>query len=385
MPVTSNPKTGKWVADYTDQFGKRHRHGFDTRKEAKDHLLVKESAIRDRTYKPDATKTKLAEVCHQFIEASRLRVQRREIELTTHDNYAASVSLYINASRALPDGTRFKFPLGQMAIGDIGEPDVEDFRGHIVDLGLKPQTVRGHMVVLGLVLGFAKKRKLITFNVTQGMRTPQSRDLEDDDDAVIPEKTTVLGLIEGASPPHRLLILFAATTGLRSSEQRALQWKHVDTDKRVILVRRRVDVNGKFGPPKTKKGKRRVPIPPILVDALVEHRSTLSHQGSEDLVFPSRRNTPLYHSNLLKSVWETAWKRLRARTDPMATPPEYVNWHCLRHFAISTWIEKKVDVKQVQEWAGHANASITLNTYSHVFRNSDQSHLIDEIAEDMWK
>ncbi|WP_454111076.1 tyrosine-type recombinase/integrase [Leifsonia shinshuensis] len=40
--------------------------------------------------------------------------------------------------------------------------------------------------------------------------------------------------------------------------------------------------------------------------------------------------------------------------------------HALRHFAISYWLLRGVDVKTAAEWSGHKNPTVLLSTYAHV-------------------
>lgn len=169
---------------------------------------------------------------------------------------------------------------------------------------------------------------------------------------------------------------------LRTSEQRALQWKHIDLEKRRLTVERRVDAHGMIGPPKSESGFREIPLAPQVAAELAVHKENLKRKGKDDLVFPSRRSTCLCHANMLKNVWYPTWELLSATlTDEGA--PEQCGWHGLRHFAISTWIERDVPLKQIQKWAGHATAAMTLDIYGHLFKSADHSKLIDEIADEL--
>lgn len=44
---------------------------------------------------------------------------------------------------------------------------------------------------------------------------------------------------------------------------------------------------------------------------------------------------------------------------------DLVNYHALRHTFATRCIEQGVDIKSLSEILGHANVSITLNTYVH--------------------
>ena len=49
-----------------------------------------------------------------------------------------------------------------------------------------------------------------------------------------------------------------------------------------------------------------------------------------------------------------------------------IRFHDLRHSHASQMLRNGVPVKTVQERLGHANASITLNTYAHIMRGADE-------------
>ena len=388
MPVTFKEKTQKWVADYTDQFGKRHRHGFDTKREAKDHLVQREAAIRDRSFRPAATKTKLADVARMFLEESEGRVRRGEIEPTTHGNYKMSIEIYILASRpqrSAGEERFFQYPLGNMAIGDITDGDIKEFRGRLIEWGMKSRTVRHQLLALSLVLGFARERKLISENVAKGYPIPKSR-REDHHEIAIPEKSTVASLLELSSPVGRLMIMFSAATGVRSSELRGLMCGDIDLAQRKVVIRRRADQMGKLGMTKSRAGRRSIPLPQVLVSDLAEYRERSKYHADGDFVFHTRKGTPILHSNLRVRIWNVAWAKLHEKCKAEGVPaPAFCNWHSLRHFAISTWIEKNIPVKQVQLWAGHSSAALTLNTYSHVFAGADHTETIEEIAVEIWE
>ena len=56
------------------------------------------------------------------------------------------------------------------------------------------------------------------------------------------------------------------------------------------------------------------------------------------------------------------------------------NWHALRHFAVSTWIEAGLTPKAVQTFAGHASLAITMDRYGHLFPSEDHRNAMDRIA-----
>ncbi len=94
-----------------------------------------------------------------------------------------------------------------------------------------------------------------------------------------------------------------ASTGLRVSELIALQWRHVRLDGSTPAVRvRRALVKGRLGPPKSRYGRRNVPLSTSLVDELRAWRRATEWPGHEDLVFPSSAGTPLRPENVRRRL-----------------------------------------------------------------------------------
>ena len=56
------------------------------------------------------------------------------------------------------------------------------------------------------------------------------------------------------------------------------------------------------------------------------------------------------------------------------------NWHGLRHFAVSTWIEAGLSPKTVQTFACHASLQVMMDRYGHLFPSEDHKRAMDRIA-----
>ena len=85
----------------------------------------------------------------------------------------------------------------------------------------------------------------------------------------------------------------------------------------------------------------------------MEHGALWQDHG---LVFPSTVGTPMSGGNLNRSFKAT----LRRAGLPAA------RFHDLRHTCATLLLRQGVNPKYVQELLGHADISLTLNTYSHV-------------------
>jgi integrase len=65
-------------------------------------------------------------------------------------------------------------------------------------------------------------------------------------------------------------------------------------------------------------------------------------------------------------------------------PPERFNWHALRHFAVSCWIDAGLKPKTVQTFAGHSSLQVTMDRYGHLFKSDDHKEAMDAIAADIF-
>ena len=84
------------------------------------------------------------------------------------------------------------------------------------------------------------------------------------------------------------MLRLLAATGLRVSELIALEWRHLRLDGSEPCVRvRRALVRGRVEPPKSRHGRRDVPLDAEIVSELRRHRQASEWPGDEDLVFPS--------------------------------------------------------------------------------------------------
>lgn len=168
-----------------------------------------------------------------------------------------------------------------------------------------------------------------------------------------------------------VMIELMAYAGLRPGEAVALQVGHVDIPARRIKIRRTVtvDINGQaiFGEP--KHGERReVPIAPHLIgdlDALIEGKT------AESPLLETVRGHFINIHNWRSRVWKPALASA-GLADRGLTPKS------LRHSAASMAIAAGADVKVVQRMLGHADASMTLNTYANLWPDR-----LDEVTNAM--
>lgn len=157
------------------------------------------------------------------------------------------------------------------------------------------------------------------------------------------------------------LYVLAVTTGLRQGELLALQWEDVDLDSDALSVRHTLlEMDGKLElvEPKTAMACRKVDLPQMAVKALRRHRKQMLAEGHiGSCVFCDTKGGPIRKSNLIRRSFKPLLKN--------AGLPD-IRFHDLRHTAATLLLVQGVNPKVVQERLGHAQISLTLDTYSHV-------------------
>ena len=119
------------------------------------------------------------------------------------------------------------------------------------------------------------------------------------------------------------------------------------------------------GIPKTHQ-RREVPTPKFLAADLARH---LHGKQPDDLVFAGIRNSQPLRVSIFRTTFDAA---ARAIGVPDLHP------HELRHTAASLAIASGADVKVVQQMLGHGSATMTLDTYGHLFEDR-----LDEVGDAM--
>ena len=124
--------------------------------------------------------------------------------------------------------------------------------------------------------------------------------------------------------------------------------------------------------------------PSQLVAMLKAWKLKSKFKRPDDLIFPNREGNYIGHDNLIKRQFHPLFETLAAahKDDPtnISPPPRRFNWHALRHFAVSCWIEAGLTPKTVQTFAGHASLQVTMDRYGHLFPSEDHKKAMDQIA-----
>ncbi len=365
-----------WVVDYADSRGERQRKHFSHKKAADTFRIQVEGQMQAGTYRPDADKVTVNEVCESFLERCKGRNERDERMtrkmLTVYNGHIQNHILHPERG------------LGSRKLSQLTARSVGDFRDRLRDAGVTVPTVRKILATLHGALAYAISQDWVATNAAHGTKVIGPRG-EGSKKIAPPSKEDIRAMLNAADEEFRLMLLFAASTGTRAGEQWAVRWRDVDFENGKLHIGRRVDAYGDEGVPKTAAGVRSVPISSQLVTNLKMWKIKSKFKGPDDLVFPNSKGKYLGHDNLIKRRFFPLFDKLEAahEREPMVSPkpPHRFNWHGLRHFAISTWIETGMNPKTVQTFAGHASLQVTMDRYGHLFPSEKHHQAMDQIAK----
>jgi integrase len=397
--TTKGEKKEAWIADYTDQSGRRHIKTFTKKKDADSFHSRANVEVSEGTHTAASNSVSISEAGDLWIKSC----EARNLERSTIDAYRAHLKWHI------------KPHLGRIRLSDLTAPLVRDFEdklragepapGEESCDPRSPPMIRKILTSLGSLVADAQERGLVARNVVRDLRARRKKGVERRADrrqrgklkvgVDIPtpqEIKAVVGVLDGRWKP---ILMAAIFTGLRSSELRGLRWSDIDFKKCELHVRQRVDQYKEFGAPKSESGERTVPLPPSLVAVLKEWKLACP-KGKHDLVFPAGAGTPENHANVINRgmvpaliaagvsvpVRDEAGKAVKDDEGKPVVTAKYTGLHALRHFYASWCINRRADgglelpMKVVQQRLGHSSITMTADVYGHLFpRDDDGSEL----------
>jgi len=355
--------TWSFVVDTTDPDGKRRqtrRRGFKSRRAAQTELTRVLTSLATNAYV-----TTQAETLADFLTSTWLPAIEHTIKPATFESYRRNMRLHA-AGR----------PIGRRKLQEVDPADLNALYAQLLQGGDAHRALSGRSVayvasILHRAFKDAVRWQLLVRNPADSSDPPRPSTPPQMRTWTAQELRTFLDGVSADRLAGAWWLL--ATTGMRRGEVLGLRWEDVDFDAGVLRISRTLittDVQRKgmpgmaWGTPKTGKGRRQVALDAPTVAALRLHRSRQLHERlsfagayeDTDLVISREDGHPLHPKALSYRFerWVTQLKLPRIRL------------HDLRHTHATLALRAGVHPRVVQERLGHANVSITLDTYSHV-------------------
>lgn len=326
-------------------------------------------AERNKTFrlKGDAD-TFLTSVSHQLLAGTYIDPAAGRVTLKAQAERWRKDLVHLRASSASSLERNFRlhvYPtLGDRPISAIRPSDIAAWqRALLTPQGpLSARTVkqiRGH---LSAMFSAAIVDRVLASNPITGIRAPKPVKAE-----IVPlTPEQVLELAALLPLRYRAVVTLVAGSGLRASEVFGLTVDRIDFLRKTVRVDRQLTgrlPTGEpvFGPPKTVKSERTVPVAEVTLIGLSEHLRRFPPRHG--LVFTASQGGPV-SSGAFGPAWRPAAKAIGMK------PKDGL--HQIRHFYASVLIDAGRSVKEVQARLGHTSAVETLDTYAHLWPTNDE-------------
>lgn len=259
----------------------------------------------------------------------------------------------------------------------IKAEDLDEYLDYLLyKKGLAPSSVCKQRIVFD---GIFKENKLEKLK-TKPIPGSHTRNLESVNPLTIEEQTQLDTYIKEKMIKDRgkknkkwvimYIYYFAILTGCREGEIAGLKWSSIREDEGVVVIGNQIVYVPREGllnqKPKSRSSTGRRLVVSKNVFALLNDLKQVYKDNkykTSEYVFATRNGTPFAPRNILRQFQETCEE---------AGLTNHHTFHDLRHTNITTKIGKGIDVKTVSLMAGHADTSITLNTYTHYWVEAAQ-------------
>jgi len=219
---------------------------------------------------------------------------------------------------------------GTWELGQIDHLNIQKWVTGLTGQNLAPATVRTASQLLSKIMAGAVRAGLIRANPCDGVRCPKIERKE----MRFLTPAEVLSLADSIDVQYRALVVLGAFGGLRMGEMLGLQWNRVNLDSGTVDVAEiltEVDGHLHRGPPKTRAGRRTVPLPRIATAALQVHFDRTEHNMGVS-VFTAPEGGSVRLASWRRRFWKRATKN--AGLDPLRP-------HDLRHTAVAMWSQSQ--------------------------------------------
>ena len=165
--------------------------------------------------------------------------------------------------------------------------------------------------------------------------------------------------------------------GIRQGEAQALTWNDIDFEKKELNINKTLTTKIKgekwtISTPKTKNSARVLPIPKNLLNDLKALKlEAQKFKDYEDSWFVFGNSTCFPETTIQKN--KNKYCKL--------AKIKQIRVHDFRHSTASLLINKGASIALVSKYLGHSNISITLNTYTHMYKSELEqiSNVLDNL------
>ena len=338
MPAYKDDKTGKWESlfyytDYKNERRKKHRRGFNTKKEA---LEFEREFLAQSQFSIEMTFKSLYSLYHSDMES---RIKKTTMETKE----------YIVNTKLLPFFEKKK-------VKDIKPIHIRKWQTDLLKMEYSKTYLKTIYNQLTAIFNYAIRFHNLDKNPCHIAGSIGKKDADEMQILSLQEFNKMIDCVTDKENKFFYIILF--WTGMRKGELLALTYEDVDFENKTIMINKNFQIVKKerlITDPKTPRGRRVIAVNDIVLNCIKDLWNTSYKPNKTDKIFYLSKDS-------LKRQLDTACKK--------AGVPR-IRVHDLRHSHASYLLSNGVNIVILSRRLGHEKVQTTLNIYCHICPSSE--------------
>lgn len=355
----------------------------DTEREVRDKAKALKKYYEEKEKKYAYLKIQQSEVTvDEWIKIWVKDYKRLTIAESTLAGYITKINSYIRPF------------LGHYKIQEVTKNDIQLFVNHLATCKgtkskklLSIKTIKDTIKILRMIFADAEEEmEIIPFNPVKKPKLPKRPATKKKEILSIEEQLEVTNILLSEYNGIAFFTLFVL--GVRASELAGFLWKDLDDILEGIHVERGFQIidiyddnleklrsERKYTELKSDTSNRIVPVIPLLKDALLRYKAEIMRclEITDERLLDNESMFKTSNGNTITSDY------LRHRLQYVLKKYGFnkkITVHELRHTFATRCLESGIDMKTLQTLLGHADYSLTANTYSHVLRQTQNNQML---------
>lgn len=338
MPAYKDDKTGKWetlfyYTDYKNEKRKKHRRGFNTKKEA---LEFEREFLAQSQFSIEMTFKSLYSLYQEDMES---RIKKTTMETKE----------YIIKKKILPF-------FENMKVKEIKPIHIRKWQSDLLKTDYSKTYLKSIYNQLTAIFNYAVRFHNLDKNPCHVAGSIGKKDADEMQILTLQEFNKMIDYVTDKENKFFYIVLF--WTGMRKGELLALTYEDVDFENKTISINKNFQiVRGEkvITDPKTPKSKRVIAVNDIVLNCIKEMWDTTYKPNKTDTIFYVSKYS-------LKRQLDTACKRAKV--------PQ-IRIHDLRHSHASYLLSNGINIVILSRRLGHEKVQTTLNIYCHICPSSE--------------
>ncbi|KAB2896576.1 MAG: DUF3596 domain-containing protein [Burkholderiaceae bacterium] len=303
-----------------------------------------------RAAAPKKESTRMEQLLQKQLETYERQVANSQLSPSTYNGYAKAVN-----------GARMRRWHG-LQVRDITPSMLREW---VAEMDCTSKAIRNMLTPLRSVFEDALNDELIEFNPFDRIALAKLiRQTAKASDYVVSPFTAAerAALLDACRPDERPMLQFWFSTGLRPGELQALEWRHIDWERRTARIELN-QVAGVIKAPKTAAGIRDVDLDASAIAALQAQRPQSEPKGARIWLNPRDSKPWTTDAQIRKTFWLPVCTR---------SGVNYRNPYQVRHTYASTLLTDGHNPWYVAAQLGHEDVEMVFRTYGRFIREDYQ-------------